>query len=261
MLRFSLRLHSGRRNKSLAQTARATELFDLNLDSPTFGQIVRAQPAGDTHTHTLTHTHTHSLCVFFAQPFDSPVLGPKPRPGQRKRRSPFWRVTPGSKFAERYYTHDVELQSREKQRIAELRVAQQQKLAAVAAAALGAPGDALGVPAAVDGAAAAPLLSAPDAADAALPVGVRKWLPRDQSARVPIADATAVARQLTAEEDAARAAAQEPSAKELKKAAKKDAASAAASSSSSSATAAPAESKKVVAPTKKSKKDFELDDD
>jgi hypothetical protein len=194
------------------------------------------------------------------QPFDSPVLGPKPRPGQRKRRSPFWRVTPGSKFAERYYTHDVELQSREKQRIAELRIAQQQKLAAAAPAAplsaLTAPDAGLGGPTAVDGAAAARLLSAPEASDAALPVGVRKWLPRDQSARVPIADATAVARQLTAEEDAARAAAQEPSAKELKKAAKKDAAAA-----SSSATAAPAESKKVVAPTKKSKKDFELDDD
>jgi hypothetical protein len=37
------------------------------------------------------------------QPFDSPLLGPKPLPKQRKRRSPFWRVTPGSAFAEKYY--------------------------------------------------------------------------------------------------------------------------------------------------------------
>lgn len=160
-------------------------------------------------------------------------------------------MTPGSKFAQRHFTHDAELQSREKQRLAELRLRVQKATVDADVAAL----DAASTPPAV--AAGGASFSAADSYLSVAATNLRKWSPPPAPARLPEADALALAREISAAERALadQADADADAAKAAKAAAKKDAKK---DASAADTAAAP---KKATAASKKKKDELELDDD
>eukprot|EP01108_Squamamoeba_japonica_P000134 TRINITY_DN10158_c0_g1_i1.p1 TRINITY_DN10158_c0_g1~~TRINITY_DN10158_c0_g1_i1.p1 ORF type:complete len:198 (+),score=65.77 TRINITY_DN10158_c0_g1_i1:42-596(+) len=90
-----------RRDKLHVKTTFVKEPFtvDVALEDPSFGSI----------------------------PADSPLFGPKPRKGHRKRPSPYLRLSKDSAMWKQYYEGNEEMDNMEKQRIALLKMRVQKK--------------------------------------------------------------------------------------------------------------------------------------